>query len=169
MAPMASPAAKATMPTSGPGSRLATARRRRGFTLIELLVVITLIALSAALVSLALRDGESTRLERDAERLATLLEVARAQSRATGMAVHWVAESGGASFRFVGLPGATPLPTAWLDADVRAQTQSATVLTLGPEALIGAQQVRLQLGARQLTLATDGLGPFAVVESASSP
>ena len=38
-------------------------------------------------------------------------------------------------------------------------------LLLGPEPLIGAQQVALSLGDRRLVLATDGLGPFAVVET----
>ena len=63
--------------------------RARGFTLIELLVVVSLIALGTAGVSLAMRDGNATRLEREGQRLAALLEAARAQSRASGVAVRW--------------------------------------------------------------------------------
>ena len=53
-----------------------------GFTLIELMVVVAIIALGTAVASLALRDNEGAVLARDAERLAALLESARAQSRA---------------------------------------------------------------------------------------
>jgi penicillin amidase len=55
---------------------------------------------------------------------------------------------------------------AALDAETRAQVtqpSGAQVLVLGPEPLIAAQRLVLQQGDRQLTLATDGLSPFAVV------
>ena len=59
--------------------------RSRGFTLLELLVVISIMALATAGVGLAMRDGGQTQLEREAARLAALLESARAQSRAGGI------------------------------------------------------------------------------------
>ncbi len=148
----------------------------RGFTLIELMVVVTLIAIASMVASLALRDPAASRLDREASRLVALLESARAESRALGVAVMWVptvdAESGAApGFRFVGLPEADSRPQAWLDpeplavqafADTPAGFASTKVLTLGPEPVIGAQRVVLRLGERQLTLVTDGLGPFAI-------
>ena len=73
-----------------------------GFTLLELLVVISIMALATAGVGLAMRDGGQTQLEREAARLAALLESARAQSRAGGIPVRWRALPGG--FRFEGLP-----------------------------------------------------------------
>ena len=52
--------------------------RARGFTLLELLVVLSIMALATVGVGLAMRDGTQAQLERDAERLAALLESARA-------------------------------------------------------------------------------------------
>ena len=68
---------------------------KRAFTLIELLVVIAIIALATAGVGLALRDSGAAALQREGERLAALLEAARAQSRASGAAVRWRADAQG--------------------------------------------------------------------------
>ncbi len=64
-------------------------QRSAGFTLIELLVVIAIIAIAMAGVGLAMRYSGQATLDREAERLAALLESARAQSRASGVAVRW--------------------------------------------------------------------------------
>jgi general secretion pathway protein H len=53
-------------------------RQGAGFTLIELLVVVALIAIATASLSLALRDPAESQLRREADRLAALLEAARA-------------------------------------------------------------------------------------------
>jgi len=142
--------------------------RRTGFTLLELLVVIAIIALATVGVTLSLRDTGQVALEREAERLAALLEAARAQSRASGVAVRWRTTEQG--FVFDGLPVGS-LPTGWLDTDTRAQSgmgdgRAADALLLGPEPIIAAQQVELTSAgppARSLRVATDGLRPFAVV------
>lgn len=137
-----------------------TLRRARGFTLLELLVVVSIMALATAGVGLALRDGSQQSLEREGERLAALLESARAQSRASGVLVRWRAVEGG--FRFDGLRAGT-LPTQWLDNSTRVRGPGS--LVLGPEPLIGPQQVILvqpQHPEHALRVATDGLRPFAV-------
>ena len=131
----------------------------RGFTLLELLVVVAIIALASAGVGLALRDSGDTQLQREGERLAALLEAARAQSRASGGAVRWVADAQG--FHFDGLP-ASGLPGRWLDD--ATGVRGPGVLWLGPEPLIGAQQVVIVNPAhpeRAVRVATDGLRPFS--------
>ena len=139
--------------------------RSRGFTLIELLVVVALIAIASGLASLALRDPSATRLEQEGARLAALLESARAEARASGLAVRWEPRSNGTpgqDFRFVGLPTSADLPQHWLTEGVTADVIGARAVVLGPEPLIGAQRIVLSLEDRRLTLASDGLGPFEV-------
>lgn len=139
---------------------------KRKFTLIELLVVIAIIAIGSAGVSFALRDSGATQLEREAQRLAALLESARAQSRSSGVPVRWSPTEGG--FRFDGVAD-DALPRRWL-ADT-TQVRGSVTLRLGPEPIIGRQEVVLESGAapgRSLRVATDGLRPFAVVSGAGS-
>ncbi len=140
----------------------------RGFTLLELLVVVALIAVATAGVSLSLRDSAESALERDAERLANLLETARAQARANGAPVVWRAQTQGDAqgFVFEGLPP-PGLPEAWLNPSTRVAPDTA--LTLGPEPLIEPQAVALHNNTRperQLWVVTDGLRPFRVQNAA---
>lgn len=165
------------MPTSAAGSKQAASRhgcapaRRRGFTLLELLVVIAIIAIATAGVGLALRDSGQASLEREGDRLAALLESARAQARASGGVVRWrPTPQGPGAFAFDGLPP-DALPTNWMSEGINAQPvtaegQPTLALQLGPEPIIAAQQVLLTSSAlpgRSLRLATDGLRPFAIV------
>lgn len=123
-------------------------------------MVVAIMALATAGVGLALRDSGQTQLEREAERLAALLEAGRAQSRASGVPVRWQAVPEG--FRFDGL-AVGQLPSQWLDPGTLVRGPS--VLLLGPEPLIGPQQVLLghtDHPERALRVATDGLRPFAV-------
>lgn len=137
-----------------------------GFTLLELLVVVAIMAIASAGVSFAMRDSSQTQLEREAQRLAALLESARAQSRSSGVPVRWrVTEQG---FVFEGLP-ADALPHNWIAPGIVAQRAGDTAagpasLQLGPEPIIGKQSITLSAGAsgRTLRIATDGLRPFAV-------
>jgi general secretion pathway protein H len=140
----------------------------RGFTLIELMVVVAIIAIVTAVASLALRDPAAAKLEQEAVRLASLLESARAEARASGIAARWepLAESPeGDGFRFVGLATTEPRPTHWLDPGTSAQVIGGRALILGPEPLIGEQRVALRLADRRLLLVTDGIGPFVVADS----
>ena len=162
------------MRMSAPGNshRAATAREA-GFTLIEVMVVMALIAIATALVSLALRDGNQSRLEEEGARLSALLESARTQARVSGIAVSWAPADGsngeGAQFRFIGLPPSAELPTRWLSEGVSAEIIGARALVLGPEPVLPAQRLVLRLDDRRLVLASDGLAPFSPDDSAAAP
>jgi general secretion pathway protein H len=152
------------MPMSARGSSL-PARLARGFTLIELLVVMAIVAIAAGLVIVTLPDRRQDQLNEEAERLAALLEAARTEARASGIAVNWSlaapGNSDGADFRFSGLPKESRLPTRWLGAGVSAEIVGARAVVLGPEPVLPAQRIVLSLADRRVVLTTDGLAPFA--------
>ncbi|MCP5282879.1 MAG: prepilin-type N-terminal cleavage/methylation domain-containing protein [Rhodoferax sp.] len=148
-----------------------------GFTLLELLLVVAIIAMAGAGVGFALRDIGQTRLEREGLRLAAMLESARARSRAVGVPVYWRATDIG--FSFIGLPQPVPVDggdatspaanagndiapvMAWLTEGLSVSVD--TVLTLGPEPLIGPQDIVLVHGGQRIHVRTDGLHAFSVV------
>ena len=157
------------MPTSAAGSKRPSALPQ-GFTLLELLVVVALIAVATAGVSLSLRDSAQSALQRDAERLAMLLETGRAQARANGLPVVWRTQDNSSnpkqSFVFEGLPP-PGLPQNWLAETTRARAGSA--ITLGPEPLIEPQAVAVSSAVaptQTLWVVTDGLRPFKVQNTA---
>ncbi len=154
--------------------------KARGFTLMELLVVVAIVAIASAGVMFAIPDASTTALERDAQRLAALLDSARAQSRASGLAITWKPTEEG--FVFEGMAkiknektGAmedlVKFPTTWLSTETHAELASgltnslANSLSLGPEPIIAPQELVLRHAGRSLTLATDGIRPFSIKSS----
>ena len=133
------------------------------------MVVVMIVAISAGLISLSLRDRSQSKLEEEGARLSALLETARSQSRIVGTEVRWAPLTQG-GFQFLGLPSlaAKELPTHWLDSGTTATIVGAPQLRLGPEPLLPAQRVVLHLGEREIAVGTDGLSPFAIVTASDT-
>lgn len=132
--------------------------RSRGFTLVELLVVLVIVALVSAGVVVSLPDQEQSRLHREALRIGTILEIARAKSRASGEAV--VVNVSGTSLQFSGTGSQKPHTKETQEPGV---SLVATQLVLGPDPVIPAQSLTLQgQGGRHLVIATDGVRPFGL-------
>jgi len=138
----------------------------RGFPLLELRVVVAMLAITVSIVSFAVPDPSSTRLEREAARLVAILESARMQARSGALTVLWVPQSKGdeADYQFIGLPQVLMPPLRWLTPEVRAEVVGGRSIVLGPEPVIGAQSLVLRLEDRQLVIGTDGLGAFQVIQ-----
>jgi general secretion pathway protein H len=168
------------MRTSAAGSlkrrlvrRTARAGGQRGFTLIELMVVVLIVALASGMVVFSLRDTQGIALEREGQRLAALLEYARAQSRLQGTPVRWRVTRNG--FALEGLNKPVP-EQPWLSPDTRVldvlprnpaiDSASLAVLALGPEPVLAPQSVLLGSGqtpGNTVRVASDGVQPFAIV------
>lgn len=177
MAQMASLAAMLKTQTSALGNKAApdvgkpAPAAARGFTLLELMIVVALIAIASSVASLALRDPAATRLEREATRLAALLESARSESRTLGQPVIWLPiplrnSEQAQDFQFIGLPPSLGLPVRWLDEGVSAQIEGATPaspgIILGPEPMMAPARIVLRLDEQRVVMASDGLGPFQI-------
>jgi general secretion pathway protein H len=69
----------------------------RGFTLLELVVVLAIVAIASGIFVAGIARGGPSQ-EQEARRLASLLELALAEARASGTAFAWSGEAGGYAF-----------------------------------------------------------------------
>ena len=88
---------------AGPAPKAAFRRARNGYghlgyTLIEMLVVLMMIGLLVGSISAISQPSAGNRLQLEAERLAQLLNLAAAESRASGKTLRWTTDGG--SYRF---------------------------------------------------------------------
>jgi general secretion pathway protein H len=137
--------------------------KQSGFTLMELMVVVAIIAIASAGVMMAIPDASATALEREALRLSALLDSARAQSRASGLAITWKKTDDGFEFEGIPMEALVSYPKTWLNTETTVDAGSR--LALGPEPVIAQQELVLKHAGRSLTLSTDGIRPFAIKSS----
>jgi len=72
--------------------------RASGFTLIEVMVVVVIIAVLSSMLVMVAMPGDAALADKEARRLAALLELAFAEARASGQSVAWSPERDGYSF-----------------------------------------------------------------------
>lgn len=144
---------------------------QRGFTLLELLVVLAIMALALGAAVQALRDPKQVALAQEAQRLASWLEAGRATARSSGQVVRWRTTATG--FEIAG-GGQASQPQPWLDSRVTVTSFSLAgagpapapvgpwLLVLGPEPILPAQSLLMQLENQTVRVVSDGLSPFAV-------
>ena len=158
------------MRTSETGSRVVGSRRgTAGFTLLELLVVLALTALASTGVIMALASPAQGRLAEEGDRLAAILDAARAQSRLNGLPVTLTTRRGG--FDIDGLE-APAFHSGWLHAGTEVVADAPFSLTLPPEPVIGARRIVLRdrdAPGVQAIVSSDGLRPFGVEIRTDAP
>ena len=70
----------------------------RGFTLLEMLIVVAIIAIASSALVIHAWPNNDANAEREARRLAALLEAARQHARANGQPIAWSPEGNGYAF-----------------------------------------------------------------------
>lgn len=135
----------------------------KGFTLLELMVVISIIAIASVGVILSLPNEDGVKLEREAQRLAALLDSGRAQSRASGLEVKWQITESGFKFEGINTNSKSELLqlTNWMQEGVTVAGERKEII-LGPEPILEKQTILLQLADQKVQVSTDGLHPFIV-------
>jgi general secretion pathway protein H len=151
-----------------------------GFTLIEVMVVVVIMAVLSSMVAILTMPGDDVIADREARRLAALLELALAEARASGQSIAWSPEGGGYSFwrrdqdgewvRFPGtsvyrprsLDGQATLRRVFVDAHELAQGGRAVLSPYGGSGIIEAT---ISCGDSQITIRGNVLGRMSLQRS----
>ncbi len=145
----------------------ASRSRAGGFTVIELLVVIVILGIVAGMVTLSVAPSEQRRLAEELDRLAALFRLAHDESRISGRAITWQADSDG--YRFLvadderdASESDDPLrPRRW---PFEVQTVDAPEIVFGREPLMSPVRVEIVTPARVVIMDIDAFGELTVVQ-----
>ncbi len=134
----------------------------RGFSLLEMMVAIAIVAVLSSIAVIAAVPGEAALVEREARRLALLIEHAAAEARASGQAIAWMPERGGYSFwrrgedgEWLRFPESSPYRPRSLAGAVAVE---GARVTLSPYGLQGPFEASLRTGGAQVILRSGALG-----------
>ena len=138
----------------------------RGFTLIELMVVLAIVAVLTAVSATLASGGDASRAQAEAKRLAALLELAAAESRASGETLAWRPERRGYAFwrkdedgEWVRFPATSPYRPRVFPGEVSLEAQPAL---LAPVGLVAPLAATVRGGGLALSVTGGLLGRFSV-------
>jgi general secretion pathway protein H len=145
----------------------------RGFTLLEVLVVVFIVGVLSSAVLIVAAPGDAVVADREARKLATLLELALSEARASGQSMAWLPEPAGYSFwrltasgewarlpdtgvyRRRALAGRAELRDARVDSQALAAGER---IVLSPHGLRSPFEIRIMAGQREIVLRGGILG-----------
>ena len=107
-----------------------------GFTLVELGVVLFLMALGAGLVIQSMRSSPRQHMEKEAYRLASVLENAKALARTTGRPMVWQTDAKGFSIKELDAEDGKQQTFQWLSEGMKA---SPAYWVISPEPVQAAK------------------------------
>ena len=134
----------------------------RGFTLIEILVALIIAGILASTLVTVAWPGDGARAEEEARRLATLLELAAAEARASGRAIAWSPERSAYSFwqrsddgQWEQFPPASVYGPRLLSAPAVVEGRRAV---LAPHGLLSPIEATVSAGNVRIVLQSQALG-----------
>ena len=150
---------------------------KNGFTLIEVMVVVVIIAVLSSMLVIVAMPSDAALADKEARKLAALLELASVEARASGQSIAWSPEGDGYSFwqrsddgewtrfpetsiyRHRSFGGQTELREVLIDARVLPQDDRIIMSPYGTRGLIEATIVG---GNAQITLRGGVLGRISL-------
>jgi general secretion pathway protein H len=138
----------------------------KGYTLLETLVAVCMVGVLSSMVMMAAWPTEGARLDKEARRLAALLELAIVESRASGQAIAWSPEGRGYTFWRKGDDGnwaRFPETSVYRQRSFGGDTGvGGERVVLSPHGLQTPLEATIRSGGTQFVLRSEALGRVSV-------
>ena len=138
----------------------------RGFTLLEMLVAVAIIAIASSALVIHAWPGNAATAEREARRLAALLEAALAEARASGQAIAWAPAPDGYAFLrrsadggWEHFPRESPFRARQFQAGVELRGERAVLMPYG---LAGGFEAAIVGESKRVVLRSELLGRISL-------